>query len=88
MSFPDVVFGRCPVCGARGDDADVSSISSADASTSDVGNGVELVYHRGQYICEVCKNRLVSDDESMASARRQAKEERFRQNAGFRKTID
>lgn len=86
MSFSDITFGKCPVCGYDG--ADDTSASGADASSSDAGNGVELVYYNGKLMCEVCKTRLSSDEESKLSARKHSEEERFRSKAGFRHSLD
>ena len=89
MSFPEIKFGICPVCGSKGKDYPASALTSADAQDNldTNGSGVVLEYHNGELMCEICKNRLQADDESLISARKHAEEEKFRQNAGFVKTI-
>lgn len=92
-TFPDIHFGICPECGGKG--ASVSSPSSADASARttagedgyDPGNGIELIKYDGRYICEMCKNRLIADEESLKGAKRQAEEERFRSQVEFSNSV-
>jgi len=87
MGFPETIFGKCPICG--GSAADDADASGADQSARDTdGDGVILVTYNGQLMCEVCKNKKIADEQSRISAQKHANEERFRQAAGFRKTID
>lgn len=60
-------------------DSTVDSSSNIDTS----GYGVPLVWYQGRKMCEMCKDRLESDSESLSSAKRHAAEERFRAKAGF-----
>lgn len=86
-SVPDITFGICPICGgSAGDDADAEG---ADASARDTdGNGTELILFRGEYICPVCKEDILAEEESLKAADARAEEEQFRSQAGFTKTIE
>ena len=88
MGNPEkIIFGICSVCGA--DAGDKAGASGADSSSNidSTGNGVILMYYNGQLMCEVCKNRLSSDQESIDSAQRHADEQRFRDSAGFVRSV-
>lgn len=95
MAFPEIKFGICLVCGARGR-PQTEDLSSADAparSTSgedgyDPGNGVILKVFRGVLSCGVCINEAKADSESLLDAKKQADEERFRSKAGFVNTVE
>ena len=50
-------------------------------------DGVPLVMYNGKVMCNTCKDRLMSDEESRISAVRHAEGEKFRAKAGFVKTI-
>jgi len=65
---------------------DVRTVAN-DYLVDETGGGVPLVWYKGRKMCEVCKNRLMADDESLEAARKHAEEESFRANAGFVKTI-
>ncbi len=81
------------------DPADAGYAVTSDGSNTDVrtvangylvdetGGGVPLVMYQGRKMCEICKNRLISDEESLVSARRHAEEEIRRAGMGFVKTI-
>lgn len=86
-SFPEIIFGRCPRCGGNG--GDDPSPSSADSSSNldTEGNGIELIKFRGEIMCEICKNRILADEESTRHAEKCRDEETFRTKAGFKKTI-
>ena len=85
--FP--MFGICPVCSSDGGDYPAADLTTADSQTNidETGEGVPLVMYQGRKMCEMCKNRLIADEESIESARRDAEEQRFRSAAGFTKTI-
>ena len=80
--------------------ADAGYIVTSDGSSTDVrtvansykidetGNGVILAYYKGRLMCEVCKNRLDADEESIRSAEKHAESEQFRQSVGFKTEID
>jgi len=94
MSFPDIKFGICQQCGAKGgpQTADLTSADAAARSTSgedgyDPGNGVILKKHNGKLMCEVCINDLKNDAQSLLSAKKHAEAERFRAKAGFQNTV-
>ena len=92
--FPDIRFGICQVCGAKGG-PQTDSLTSADAaarSTSgedgyDPGNGVVLEKYKGKFMCPVCINDAKNNTESLRSAKKHAGEEKFRGKAGFVNTI-
>jgi hypothetical protein len=87
--FPLVIFGKCQECGQDGRDYPAASLTTADAqgNLKATGNGVQLEYYEGRYICELCKNTITSDKESLESARKHANSELFRQRAGFTNSI-
>jgi hypothetical protein len=87
MDFP--MFGICPVCGSDGGDHPATDLTGADAQDNidETGQGVPLVFYQGNKMCEVCKNRLIADEESLESARRHSEEEARRAGMGFTKTI-
>ncbi len=82
MSFPEVKFGICQVCGADGGDHD--NPSSADASARDTtGSGVLLEEYDGKMMCQLCIKSKKADEEGKIAADRHAEEDRFRAQAGF-----
>jgi hypothetical protein len=85
----DTIFGICPVCGNDGGDAPATSLTGADSHSNivEVGSGVILESYQGHLMCEVCKNRLQADDESIISTQKHAGSERFRQSAGFKREV-
>lgn len=86
MSFPEIIFGICQVCGADG--GDDPNPSSADASARDTsGNGVPLEEYEGKMMCKQCVQRKKADEESKLDTSRRSEEERFRQAAGFTNSI-
>ena len=86
-NFP--MFGICPVCSSDGGDYPAADLTAADSQTNidETGQGVPLVMYQGRKMCETCKDRLISDEESLESARKHAEEEGFRARMGFTKTI-
>ena len=89
MSKDFSMFGICPVCSSDGGDYPATDLTTADSQSNidETGEGVPLVWHNGRKMCEICKNRLIADEEGLENARRHRDEERFRANAGFVKTI-
>ena len=87
MSFPNIRFGICPVCGAAGVDDPDATDADTSATDSD-GHGVVLVLHNGKMMCEPCKNWMINNEQSKLSASKHAEEERFRSKAGFRYSLD
>jgi ribosomal protein S27E len=83
--FPEVIFGRCPICGSNG--ADATGGNADVAATNTTGNGIELEYYDGKVMCEICAKRLKADAESLLAAQKHAEDERFRAAAGFVKTV-
>ena len=88
MGNPEnIIFGICPVCGANGNEDTASS--GADVPVSAVtGTGVRLYYYLGDLMCDLCIKQKKADEESLDMADRHADSERFRQQAGFVKTIE
>ena len=86
MSFPEIIFGICQVCGADG--GDDPNPSSADAAARDTsGSGVPLEEYEGKMMCKLCIQRKKADEESRISTERRSEDERFRQAAGFTNSI-
>lgn len=90
MSFPEIQFGICNVCGGKG--ADYPDPGSADASPRDLtGNGevLEDYNYKGKLVkvCNVCKNKLIADEESLIIADKAAADERFKGAAGFKNSV-
>lgn len=69
-----------------GDNTDVRTVAN-DYLVEPVGSGVPLVYYDGKLMCEMCKKRLIADEESLMSADKHAETERFRAASGFKATI-
>jgi hypothetical protein len=83
LSFPEIKFGICQVCGEAAGDQ-VSGLTTADAPARDiVGSGVLLEDYDGKMTCKQCIQRLKADEESLVSAEKHAEEERFRNQSGF-----
>lgn len=86
MGFPNVVFGKCQVCGGGGGDAPTPS--SADAPATDTtGNGMPLEEYGGKFMCKICIQEAKAREESKFDTERRSEEERFRQTAGFESSI-
>ena len=92
----DTIYGQCPVCGSKGTDypavdltsADSQSNIDGDASTlTDPSKGVVLVRYLGRLMCEVCKNRLMADEESLLSAKKHVDAQTFRDKVGFKRSV-
>ncbi len=90
MGFPKTIIGTCEECGMDGHDEVTANLTSADAAERDGAGeslGVELWEYQGRMLCNVCIERLKSDDESRESARKHADEQKFRTKAGFENSI-
>lgn len=94
MSSPDIKFGICQVCGAKGGpqtvgltSADVAARSTPGTDGYDPGNGVILKKYNGRLMCEVCIEDNKSDQDSLLSAKKHAEAERFRGKVGFQNTL-
>lgn len=85
----DTLFGRCNVCGQDGGDAPAASLSGADSTSNIVanGSGVVLIKYKGRLMCEQCKTRLSSDEESIVSAHKHAESQSFRDKVGFKRSV-
>ena len=69
-----------------GDNEDVRTVAN-DYLVDETGGGVPLVMYQGKKMCEICKNRLMADAESIEAARRNSEAEGRRARMGFVKTI-
>lgn len=89
MSVPEIIFGRCPVCGDTSADYAAASLTPADSQSNldVVGNGTILEYYQGELMCEVCKKTRIMREESELSAEKHAEEDAFRAAAGFVRTV-
>ena len=86
MAFPNLKFGKCPVCGGGGDD---DSGSGSQHSTEDhAGEGYVLEYYQGRLMCARCKKRLRNDEESIVAAARYNENQRFWDRMGVRKSME
>ena len=90
MSFPDIRYGICQLCGAKGSpqtddltDADAVARTTEGADGYDPGNGVILKMYKGRLACETCINEGKADVESNQDAKRHAGKDRFLDKAGF-----
>lgn len=85
MPFPEIIFGRCPVCGGKGTD---DAASGSQHSTEDhTGAGYNLLYYEGQLMCKMCKKRLRNDEESRQAEIRRNEEQVFRDKLGFKRNM-
>jgi hypothetical protein len=88
--FPKTIIGACEECGMDGHDEVTANLTSADAEERDTageGLGVELWEYQGRMLCNVCIERLKSDDVSREDALKHAEEQKFRTQAGFVNSI-
>ena len=86
MAFPEIKFGICNICGGKG--GDYASPGAGNAAARDtVGNGLVLEWYDGKLVCEMCKKILIADEESLVSSERHAEEQRFRDKAGFKRSV-
>lgn len=91
MNFPSTIYGRCDYSGHLGPEYSSGHSNlktNADAVHGDSGSGYKLVEFEGKFICRTCKNRILSDRNSVDSARKHSEEDRFRASAGFTRLID
>ena len=65
-----------------GDNTDVRTVANSYL-VDEHREGVPLVWHEGRAMCQICKDRLESDSESLLSAKKHAREERSRNRVGF-----
>lgn len=86
MAFPEVMFGKCPVCGGSGGD-DPDPGDGFVAAVDLVGNGYELVLYRGEWMCKLCKKRKISEEESRVMSESYRQDQEFLDKAGFKKTM-
>ena len=94
MGFPDIKFGTCQVCNAKGA-PQTEDLSSADAparTTSgvdgyDPGTGVVLIKYKGKLMCPVCINEAKADTKSLQDAKKHAAKDRFIGKASFNNSV-
>jgi hypothetical protein len=84
--FPRTVFGKCSYCGGVGNGAQPTT-ADASSSIDEVGHGYKLVPFRGDYICRICKERILADEQTAKKRDRALDQVSFRARAGFKNTI-
>ena len=80
-SFPEVVWGPCPICGGTQE-----ATTDADAAVRDESIGwMVLTYYPplDLYMCDICIENQESDDQSILDNEKHVEEEVFREKAGF-----
>lgn len=88
MGFPDIIFGKCSVCGADGgDEASPSSSADSTSNLETTGSGVILEYYQGELMCKLCKNQKIADAETLIATEKRITEQSFRDKAGFVRTV-
>ena len=85
MSFPRIIYGRCPVCGGKGKNN--SSPGSAFSTEDHTGTGYNLEYYRGRLMCQMCNKRLTADEESSVKSERYNEEQRFLKKSGVKENM-
>ena len=86
MSFPEIIFGICQECGGQGGDYASPGNGNADARDT-TGNGLVLEYYDGKYVCSMCKQTLINNEQSLLAAEKHADEQKFRAKAGFLNSV-
>ena len=89
-NFPEIAFGKCTRCGSKsGADYPASDLTSADSQSNldIVGNGVTLVWFRGDLMCDVCIKEIIQREESNIDRYKREREETFRAKSGFKNTV-
>ena len=81
--FPETVYGKCTRCGGRGDGVQ-NSPADSDYNVGVVGTGEELILFRGDYICTLCRDTIIADEQSENSAERWEDRDSFLAQAGFK----
>ncbi len=85
MSFPETVFGKCPICGGGG--ANNASPGDAFSTEDHTGVGYELVLYNGQYICQMCRKRLMANEESAIKSAKYRSDQEFLERCGVKKNM-
>lgn len=79
------VFGLCRRCGGEPPDG-FPSLGGADASR-DTDQNQKLVLYRGEWMCPMCKQNLINDEESLIDSDIIRDEQLFLKRVGFSDTI-
>ena len=89
MNLPEIVFGRCPICGGKGQDYESSdeNLTSADIVRDGYGTGLALILFRGDYICEYCRHNIINREQSENEAEKDQRDQDFRAGAGFKSRV-
>ncbi len=89
MSFPEIRFGKCPVCGGGGGNDDAHIDASNAFSTEDhSGVGYELVLYEGKWICQLCRKELKANAESAIRIQENRDQQKFWEKMGVKKNMD
>ena len=86
MSLPEVIFGKCPVCGGGGKDD--SDSGSAFSTEDHAGEGYELVYYQGKAMCKMCRKRLMAYAEDDINSAKRNEEEAFLKKCGVKQEME
>jgi len=86
MAFPEELFGKCPIHGGGGTDDPNSG--SAFSTEDHTGEGYKLVYYQGKLMCELCRKRLMADDESSVKQAQYRENQEFWNKCGVRQTME
>jgi hypothetical protein len=83
----NIIFGKCPLCGNNG--ADYATVSACDSTSNldTTGNGISLIKFRGDVMCTLCKDIILSREESERMAEKHAEAQRFRSALGFKTSV-
>ena len=86
MSFPERIFGKCPVCGGGG--VDDSGSGSQHSSEDHAGDGYPLVRYQGRLMCKMCKKRLRNNEQSKIAIAKYNENQRFLEKMGVKKNME
>ena len=82
--FPEIVYGKCAVCGGPQEYTDTTLTTLQDAS----GEPLEFYPALGLYLCPLCVKLKESEQQSLDASELHNEEKEFRANAGIKTTID
>lgn len=85
MTFPKIIYGKCPVCGGVG--TNNSNPGSAFSTEDHTGTGYNLAYYRGRLMCQMCRKQIMAREESLIMSELYNAEQKFRESMGVKKSI-
>ena len=86
MTFPKIIYGKCPVCGGVG--ADDASSGSQHSTEDHEGTGYNLRYYKGRLMCQMCEKRIRNDDITAVKNAQYNAEQNFLDGMGVKKEMD